>query len=70
MSARLVDQVLAEFEHQRVEHDDPVLEAVRMAILLEDVLGVTLRDEQIDPAVVGDPVALRALLVDSVPRTG
>jgi hypothetical protein len=41
------------------------LEAVRMAILLEDVLGVALSDEvirQLRPEVVADRAALRSLL--------
>lgn len=62
MNADLVDQVLAEYEHQRKAHADPALEAVRTAIFVEDVFGITLRDDQIDPAVLTDPAALRVLV--------
>ena len=41
---------------------DPELEAVRLAILIEDVTGVTLTDSQIRLGVLADPVALRRLL--------
>ena len=34
---------------------DPELEAVRAAILVEDVFGVVLSDAEIDPAVLADP---------------
>lgn len=62
MNADLIDQVLAEYEHQRKAYADPALEAVRTAIFVEDVFGITLRDDQIDPAVLTDPAALRVLV--------
>ena len=41
---------------------DPELEAVRAAILLEDVFDVTLSDADIDPAVLADAPAVAALV--------
>lgn len=61
-----VDQLLAEATHLP-PLDDPELDALRWAILVEDVLGVILSDEQITPAVCGDPTHLRALVGLSPP---
>ena len=69
MNADLIDQVLAEYEHQRTAYADPALEAVRTAIFVEDVFGITLRDDQIDPAVLTDPTALRGLMIRRVRPT-
>ena len=41
---------------------DPGLEAVRTAILLEDVFGIALSDAEIDPAVLADVPAVAALV--------
>jgi hypothetical protein len=41
---------------------DPELEAVRLAILFEDVLGVSLSDDDIDLAVLSDRDAVGTLL--------
>lgn len=57
-----VVQVLREWEPLRVPDLDPELEAVRGAVLLEDVLGVTLSDDEIDLAVLSDPDAVERLL--------
>jgi hypothetical protein len=65
VNSTLVDRVLAEYAHLREADPDPGLEAVRIAIFLEDVFGVTLRDEQIDVAVLSDADALRVLLTGS-----
>ncbi|GAA3706775.1 hypothetical protein GCM10022204_25810 [Microlunatus aurantiacus] len=65
MNADLIDQLLAEYEQQRTAYADPALEAVRTAIFLEDVFGITLRDDQIDLAVLTDPIALRVLISDA-----
>lgn len=69
MNASLIDRVLAEYEHQRVADADPTLEAVRAAIFVEDVFGLTIPDELIDPSVLVDPVALRTFLASAVPTS-
>ncbi|GIG02714.1 holo-ACP synthase [Catellatospora citrea] len=59
---RQVEQILAEWSDMREEHTDPELEAVRLAILVEDVFEVILVDDDIDLAVLTDPDAMvRAL---------
>jgi hypothetical protein len=65
MTAADPDRILAEFAELRVADPDPELAAVRMAMVVEDVFGVTLSDEQIDAAVLGDPTAVRRLLAAS-----
>lgn len=50
--------------------EDAELRALRTAVLIEDVFGVTLSDEQLDPAVLGDPGALRALLAGATTTPG
>ena len=62
MNRDIVEQVLREYEALRRPDADPELEAVRTAILLEDVFGVTLPDAEIDPAVLADPAAVAALI--------
>ena len=42
---------------------DGELEAIRAAILVEDVLGVTLADEEIVPGLLADPAALEHLVL-------
>lgn len=66
MTDGLIDRFLSECEDLGLRDADPQLDAVRMAILVEDVFGVVLTDEQISPAVVGDRGALRNLLVHSM----
>lgn len=58
----LVDQILAEHAALRDPDADPALAALGTAILLEDVFDVELSDDDIDPAVLGDPAAVRSLL--------
>jgi hypothetical protein len=41
---------------------EPELEAVRLAILFEDVLGLPLSDDDMDLAVLSDPDAVENLL--------
>lgn len=62
MNRDIVEQVLRDYEAVRRRDADAGLEAVRLAILLEDVLGVTLPDADIDPAVLADPAAVTALV--------
>ncbi len=57
-----VDRLLEEYDATRDPAADPELEAVRAAVLLEDLFDVTLTDDEIDPAVLGHPAAVRALL--------
>ena len=56
----LAERLLAEAAHLR-PLDDEALEALRRAILVEDVLDVRLRDEQISADVLGDLASLQAL---------
>jgi hypothetical protein len=56
------DQVLSEFSAVPRHETDPALDAVALAILVEDALGVVLTDDDIDAAILTDPQALSALL--------
>jgi hypothetical protein len=58
----LVEQVLRDYAALRRGDIDPELEAVRVAILIEDVFGVTLSDADISPAVLADASAVAALV--------
>ncbi len=62
MTSESVERVLLEAALLTGPEGDPELEAVRTAILLEDVLGVRLSDADIRPEILGDPAAVRALL--------
>jgi hypothetical protein len=62
----LIDQFLSECEDLGLRDADPQLDAIRMAILVEDVFGLVLSDEQISPTVIGDRAALRDLLAHSM----
>ena len=66
MTDGLIDRFLSECEDLGLRDADPQLDAIRMAILVEDVFGVVLPDDQISPTVVGDRAALRDLLVHSM----
>ena len=68
MNRDVVKQVLREHEALRRPDADPELEAVRAAILLEDVFGVTLPDIVIDPATFADPAAV-AIVIACLRRT-
>lgn len=61
-AAEEVDRLLEEYGATRDPAADPELEAVRAAVFVEDVFDVTLSDDEIDPAVLCHPAALRALL--------
>ncbi|MCC2593651.1 hypothetical protein LKO27_09570 [Tessaracoccus sp. OS52] len=63
MSASPADRLLAECAHLRPV-DEPALDALRRAVLVEDVLGVRVVDEQIRMEFLTDPDALRALPAD------
>ena len=58
----MLDRFLSEFERLRTQGADPALEAVRTAILVEDVFGIVLSDDQIDPRTLGSSESLRELI--------
>jgi len=58
----IVEQVLRDYDALRRPGTDPELEAVRAAILLEDVFDIALSDAEIDPAVFADSAAVAALV--------
>ena len=58
----LVDDVLAQHATLCRGSVDAGLTALAAAALLEDSLGITLADADLDPAVLGDPAAVRLLL--------
>ena len=64
MNRDLVEQVLRDYDALRRPGTDPELEAVRAAIMLEDVFGITLSDAEIDPGVLADSAAVAALVAD------
>jgi hypothetical protein len=57
-----VEQILHDYAALRRGDTDPELDAVRAAILIEDVFGVTLSDAEISPALLGDASAVAALV--------
>jgi hypothetical protein len=62
MDRDIVEQVLRDYAALRRGDADPELDAVRAAILIEDVFGVTLSDPHIDPAVLADAPTVAALV--------
>jgi hypothetical protein len=62
MKGELVEDLLLESRWLWDPDADPELAAVRLAILLEDVLDITLTDDEIDPAVLSDARAVADLL--------
>lgn len=62
MNSDIVEQILRDYDALHRPGTDPELEAVRGAILLEDVFGVTLSDAEIDPAVFADAPTVVALV--------
>ena len=61
MNHDLLGQILRDYDALRHPGTHPELEAVRAAILFEDVFGVTLSDAEIDEAALAGPSALAAL---------
>lgn len=61
-----MDRLLAESPHLPPVAD-PELDALRWAVLVEDVLGVVLSDEQITSGDLRDPGRLRALVATADP---
>ena len=62
MDRDMVEQVLHDYAALHRADTDPGLDAVRAAILIEDVFGVTLSDAEINPAVLTDASAVAALV--------
>ena len=62
MNRDTVEQVLRDYHALHRPDNDPELEAVRAAILVEDVFDVVLSDTQIDPAVLADASAVVTLV--------
>jgi hypothetical protein len=58
----IAEQVLRDYHALCRPGTDPGLEAVRAAILLEDVFGIALSDAEIDPALLADMPAVAALV--------
>jgi hypothetical protein len=63
MDRESVMRVLREYDALLEPEADAQLEAVRTAVLAEDVFGVSLSDAEIDPAVLADPSAVADLVV-------
>ena len=66
MTLDLVDRLLTESALLPAD-GDPAHQALRWAILVEDVLGIVLSDEQITSGRLTDPVRLRSLVSASPP---
>jgi len=62
MNRDIVEQILRDYEALHRPDTDPELEAVRVAIMLEDVFDIALSDAEIDPAVFADFSAVAALI--------
>ena len=62
MNHETVEQILQDYDSLRHPDADPELEAVRTAILVEDVFDVVLSDAEIDPDVLADASAMAALV--------
>ncbi len=62
MNRDIVGQVLRDYQALCRPDTDPELEAVRAAILLEDVFGIVLSDAEIDPALLTDSSAVADLV--------
>jgi hypothetical protein len=58
----VVDQILRDHDALRDPDADPELEALKTAVLLEDVFEVVLTDADLDPRQLGDAAAVRSLL--------
>ena len=62
MNRDIVEQILRDYVALCSPDTDPGLEAVRVAILVEDVFDVVLPDAEIEPAVLADVSAVAALV--------
>ena len=57
-----VEEILRELEQLREPDLDPQLHALRTALTLEETLGITLTDDEIDPVVLGDAASVTELV--------
>lgn len=62
ISSERITQILNEVAFLGEASADPELEATKFAILIEDVFGIRLSDNDIDPEVIGCSDALSTLL--------
>ena len=62
MNRDIVEQILQDYDALHRPDTDPELEAVRVAVMLEDVFGIVMSDVEIDPAVLADSSAVSALV--------
>ena len=62
MNREVVEQVLRDYYALRRPDTDPELEAVRVAILLEDVFKIRLSDAEIDAAVLTEVSSVAGLV--------
>jgi len=62
LNREVVEQVLRDYYALRRPDTDPELEAVRVAILLEDVFKIRLSDAEIDAAVLTEVSSVAGLV--------
>ncbi len=62
MNRDIVEQVLRDYMALRRPGTDSELEAVSLAIMLEDAFDITLSDADIHPAVLADAAVVAALV--------
>lgn len=63
MSPERAEQILQEYDALRDVAGDPELEAVKAAIFVEEVFGITLTEPEIDPAVLATRAGVRELVL-------
>lgn len=61
MNDALIDRIVAEWDSARSGAGDEALEAVRTAIFVEDALGFTLTEQELQPGILADASAIREL---------
>jgi hypothetical protein len=66
----LVGQVVGDAAALQEPDADPQLEALRIAVLLEDVFGIVLADDDIGAALTADPAAVVRLVTGRAGRAG
>ena len=62
MTPAQADEALREYQALRDPAGDPDLEAVKAAVFLEDVFGITLTEAEIDPGLLGTEAGMREVL--------
>jgi hypothetical protein len=63
MNADRLEQILAEYEILRDSSAEPAFEALKVAILLEDVFEIQLSDNDIELTLLNDTDAVRNIIV-------